>query len=166
MSTASERIKKISNFVRDLSIHHKYQWWLFLGRFWPLLSHNFFWGQLFLYKHLLLYNSVKRSLLCFRSQGSALSQKQMFGSNPDSPYIKFPPKFCLGRLINDSCPVPAGLSAVIYKVNPLVSHKLRHAISTIFQLYTFNFNLTLEFSELKLMVMQFNSIIKNNLGLI
>ena len=66
------------------------------------------------------------SVLCyFRSQGSALSQKQMFGSNPDSPYIKFPPKFCLGRLINDSCPVPAGLSAVVYKINPLVSLKLK-----------------------------------------
>ena len=49
----------------------------------------------------------------------------MFGSNPDSPYIKFPPKFCLGRLINDSCPVPAGLSAVVYKINPLVSLKLK-----------------------------------------
>ena len=54
------------------------------------------------------------------SQGSALSQRQMLGSNPDSPYIQFPASFCLGRLINNSCPVPAGLSAVVYKVNPLV----------------------------------------------
>jgi hypothetical protein len=67
----------------------------------------------------------------------------MFGSNPDSPYIKFPPKFCLGRLINDSCPVPAGLSAVIYKINPLVSMSLtkpskndvRHTILCEFRLF-------------------------------
>ena len=57
----------------------------------------------------------------FRSQGSALSQKQMLGSDPDSPYVQFPPSFCLGRMINKSCPVPAGLSAVVYKINPLVS---------------------------------------------
>ena len=55
------------------------------------------------------------------------------GTTADSPWIKFPDKFCLGPLINNTCDTPAGISAVVYDSNPMVSDFVGNITKGIFK---------------------------------
>ena len=58
-----------------------------------------------------------------RTLGSEMGKPHILGTSVDSPWVKFPKDFCLEPLQNMSCTAPAGVSAVVYDTNPLVSYK-------------------------------------------
>ena len=49
-----------------------------------------------------------------------MGKPHVLGTSAEAPWIKFPNDFCLGPLKNDSCDIPAGVSAVVYDSNPMV----------------------------------------------
>ena len=49
-----------------------------------------------------------------------MGKPHVLGTSAEAPWIKFPNDFCLGPLKNESCDVPAGVSAVVYDSNPMV----------------------------------------------
>ena len=57
----------------------------------------------------------------FRIPGPQLKDWHTVGFDEKrDPRFSFPPNFCLGELLNDTCHTPAGVAAIAYDDNPLV----------------------------------------------
>ena len=69
-----------------------------------------------------LPNKIVNNFIHFyRTLGEHMGKPHILGSSADSPWVKFPDDFCLGPLVNDSCETSAGISAVVYDSNPMVT---------------------------------------------
>ena len=67
--------------------------------------------------------------LISRTLGKEMGKTHVLGTSVDSPWVKFPDNFCLEELVNNTCGAPAGVSAIVYDTNPLVSiHSPQHIL--------------------------------------
>ena len=70
----------------------------------------------------LINESITNKNHSYRTLGEHMGKPHILGSSADSPWVKFPDDFCLGPLVNETCETPAGISAVVYDSNPMVTN--------------------------------------------